>query len=68
MQISQIKQAELGLLITGLRAIYVDDQEHVRHALLIQLETEMATRFRMMIGTADEQERNRTVDNSNPTS
>jgi hypothetical protein len=62
MQISSVKEVELGLLITGLRAIHVADQELTKHKLLIQLETELATRFGRMIGTASEQERNTTRD------
>lgn len=59
MQISQITKTELGLLITGLRAIHVADCETERRKLAIQLETEMSTRFGMSIGGPDEQERNR---------
>lgn len=58
MQIQQITETELGLLITGLRAIYVADVESVRRKLAIQLENEMSTRFNKRIGKPDEQERN----------
>lgn len=58
MQISQIKQVELALLITGLRAIHVSNSAKEKRTLLIQLENEMSTRFGMMIGKVEEQERN----------
>lgn len=58
MQISRCTETELGLLITGLRAIYVDDVEETRKRLAIQLESELQTRYGKMIGTADMQERN----------
>jgi hypothetical protein len=59
MQISQAKQKELMLLIHGLRAIYISDSETERHALAVQLETELATRFGVMVGNPEDQERNR---------
>ena len=45
MQISQVTEKELGLLITGLRAIHVADSERERHKLAVQLEVELATRY-----------------------
>lgn len=57
MQISQVSKVELCLLITGLRAIHVSDSEDVRSKLAIQLENELSTRFGIMVGTDDEQER-----------
>jgi len=57
MQISQASKKELMLLIHGLRAIHVADSEDVRSKLAIQLETELATRYGVMVGTEDEQER-----------
>lgn len=45
MQIQQIKKEELMLLIHGLKSVYVDDLEHVRQALLKQLEQELSTRY-----------------------
>ena len=59
MQISQATENELGLLITGLRAIHVSDQAELRLRLAAQLETELATRYGTMIGSAAEQERNK---------
>lgn len=59
MQISQVKQAELQLLIHGLRSVHVSDMEEIRHKLCVQLETELATRFGVMVGTDAEQERNK---------
>lgn len=59
MQISQIKQDELMLLIHGLRSIHVSDKETIRHRLAVQLENELSTRYSMMVGTSEEQERNR---------
>lgn len=61
MQISQVKERELGMLISGLRAIGFSDPEHsADHSrLLVQLETELSTRYGMAIGTPAEQERNR---------
>lgn len=58
MQIQQVKQKELMLLIAGLRAIHIADSEPERFKLAIQLENELATRFGMMVGTVEEQERN----------
>ena len=59
MQISQVTEKELGLLITGLRAIHVADSEDARSRLAIQLEVELTTRFGKRVGAADEQERNK---------
>ena len=59
MQIQQVNQIELGLLIAGIRSIYIADCEPARLKLAIQLENEMSTRFDMMVGTLDEQERNK---------
>ncbi len=64
MQIQTATKDELGLLIKGLRQIYVDDVEHVRHSLLVQLENELLTRFGLRIGEPDEQERVRQPDPS----
>jgi hypothetical protein len=59
MQISQVTEKELGLLITGLRAIHVADSERERHKLAVQLEVELATRYGKRVGVEDEQERSR---------
>jgi len=58
MQISQVTKQELMLLIGGLRSIYVADSETIRKKLAIQLENELSTRYGVMVGTAQEQERN----------
>jgi hypothetical protein len=57
MQISQATQQELMLLIHGLRSVFVADSEDIRKKLAIQLETELSTRYGVMVGTDDEQER-----------
>jgi len=57
MQISRVTETELGLLITGLRAIHVADAEATRKTLAVQLEHEMATRFNKMVGKPEDQER-----------
>jgi hypothetical protein len=57
MQISQATKQELMLLIHGLRSIHVADSEDVRSKLAIQLETELSTRYGVMVGTDAEQER-----------
>lgn len=59
MQIQTVTADELGLLITGLRSVHIVDQAVLMSRLKIQLETELSTRYGMMIGTVDEQERNR---------
>lgn len=64
MQISQCTEKELALLIHGLRAIHVADSEDVRRKLAIQLETELATRYGRMVGTANDQERSFSDDGS----
>jgi len=58
MQIQQATKTELMLLITGLRAILIADSVKEKHKLLIQLETELSTRYGVMVGTDAEQERN----------
>lgn len=58
MQIQSVKREELMLLITGLRAIHVADQEPLRRALALQLENDLSTRYGVMVGTDAEQERN----------
>jgi hypothetical protein len=58
MQISRITKTELALLIAGLRCIHVSDAEATRKKLALQLENEMATRFGVMVGSENEQERN----------
>lgn len=45
MQISRATQTELALLITGLRAITVVNEEPTRKRLLAQLENELETRY-----------------------
>ncbi len=52
MQISSVKKEELGLLIHGLRAIYVADHAELRDRLLEQLEQELSTRFGMVLREA----------------
>lgn len=49
MQISQATPEELGLIITGLRAIYVSDAEKTRARLQQQVEQELSTRYGMVI-------------------
>jgi hypothetical protein len=51
MQISQVKQEELAVLIAGLRAVWITDEEQAKvHAkLLKQLENELSQRFGMML-------------------
>lgn len=61
MQISQVTEKELCLLITGLRAIYIANSEPVRSKLAIQLETELSTRYGIMVGTNEEQERSKKI-------
>ena len=58
MQISSATKNELSLLIHGLRSIYVADMEDTRKKLAIQLEQELSTRYGMIVGTQEEQERN----------
>lgn len=58
MQISQVNQKELMLLIAGLRAIHIADSMLAKRKLLIQLEQELSTRYGVMVGTVEEQERN----------
>jgi hypothetical protein len=58
MQISSATKEELGLLISGLRAIYIHSQEPLRRKLAAQLETELTTRFGLRVGGDDNQERN----------
>lgn len=62
MQIQNCNQDELMLLIHGLRSIFVADKEAIRHRLTIQLETELSTRYGKMVGTEQEQERNKSAD------
>jgi len=50
MQINTAKMEELALLITGLRTIYVADQEQLRKRLLDQLENELLTRYGASVG------------------
>lgn len=57
MQITSHKKEELTLLITGLRAIHIADQEPLRKKLAIQLETELSTHYGVMVGSSEEQER-----------
>lgn len=57
MQISQVSKTELMLLIAGLRAIHIADSINERRKLVIQLENELSTRYGVMVGTAQEQER-----------
>jgi hypothetical protein len=45
MQIKQIKEEELGLLITGLRAVHIPTLADLQAQLLIQLERELLTRY-----------------------
>lgn len=45
MQVQTATETELGLLITGLRAIFVADAEDVRRRLQEQLENELRTRY-----------------------
>lgn len=45
MQIKQIKEEELGLLITGLRAIHISTLANLQAQLLTQLERELLTRY-----------------------
>lgn len=49
MQISQIKKQELALLITGLRAVHVSDQEELRAKLQAQLERELSQRYGLVL-------------------
>jgi len=58
MQIQHVTETELGLLITGIRAIHVMDCEPTRRKLAIQLETELSSRFGTCIGKPEDQERN----------
>ena len=58
MQIQSASMKELMLLIAGLRAIHISDSVKEKHKLLIQLETELSTRYGVMVGTDAEQERN----------
>ncbi len=57
MQISQVKQKELMLLITGLRSIHISDSEPERLKLARQLESELSARFGVMVGGPKDQER-----------
>lgn len=52
MQIQQAKAEELGLIITGLRTIYVAEQEPLRKRLLEQMETELSTRYGLKLRAA----------------
>lgn len=44
MNFRQMKTEELALLLHGLRAIYVEDQEDARKKLMQKLESELAIR------------------------
>jgi hypothetical protein len=57
MQVQQATAEELGLLIAGLRAIYIADQVTLQRRLLVQLETELSTRYGKRIGSSEEQAR-----------
>lgn len=59
MQISTATKDELSLLIHGLRSIYVADTEQLRSKLAVQLETELSTRYGVMVGEPTDQERNK---------
>lgn len=52
MQISQVKQEELALLIAGLRAIHISEQEPLRAKLQAQLEQELSQRFALVLKEA----------------
>ena len=54
MHIKNVSKEELGLLILGLRAISVIDQEELHTKLLIQLENELSTRFGMKLAQQQE--------------
>lgn len=45
MQIQSAKYEELGLIIFGLRSIYIADLESIRRRLLEQMENELSTRY-----------------------
>jgi len=51
MQISSVKQEELALLISGLRALWVPDenQRKVHERLLKQMEQELSQRFGLVL-------------------
>lgn len=57
MQIQTATKTELMLLVHAIRSVYVADVEDTRKKLAVQLETELASRYGVMVGTDAEQER-----------
>ena len=51
MQISSVKQEELALLISGLRALWIPDEDRrkIHERLLKQMEQELSQRFGLVL-------------------